>query len=197
MNLITTHLKGGSQTLFYVINKDYETWKLPPKKRVVLSPKKGVNYPLKGTELPPALLINNKQTINNNKQKQAASGASSENPIDNPKVNEALDSVLKAGFNIHAAICKTKAMLHQPVTWRFPDDVILKVCEAYHREKPQIKKPWPWFLSVLKRESSLWFAGQHVDQAQIYKKSGAMNFKEILSQVQKGASNERGHQVIS
>lgn len=44
-NLITTHQKGGSQVLIYALNKDYETWQLPPKKLHTT--------PQKGGELPP------------------------------------------------------------------------------------------------------------------------------------------------
>lgn len=170
--LITTDKKGGSQILVYRFNKDYETWQLPTKLSKTTDKNVG--------ELPTKKGGNNKY-INNTIDKSQPQAAAPLNHIENVIVKKAMDQVCDDGFNIYAMIARTKRDMKQPSTWRFPDEVILKVCEAYHKEKPQIKDPWPWFLSVLKRESSLWFSAKSVVQGQEYKKPGAMSLKEILA----------------
>ena len=169
MNLITTHInKGsrkasttpknrGSQILFYSFNKDYETWQLPPKTSQT-TPKTRPQLPPKTR--PPYITKDN--TKDNTKDiKQGASSALCGKHVDNPEVKQAMDKVTKAGLNIYAMVYKAKQSMKQPKDWRFPDQVILRVCEAYHKEKDRIRQPWPWFIEVLKRESERWNAEQH------------------------------------
>ena len=52
-NLIATAKKGGSQILLYCFNKDYEAWKLPPKKAHTTAKKGGKLPPKKAGVLPP------------------------------------------------------------------------------------------------------------------------------------------------
>lgn len=178
-NLITTDKKDGSYILSYTINKDYETWKLPMKKTHTTDKKGGQLLPKKQNTID---TIDNK-TIDKNKPQAAAP---SEELKENPKVKEAMDQVFNDGFNIYAMVYKAKTNIHQPKDWRFPDEVILAVCEAYHKEKDKIREPWPWFITVLKRESENWFAEQNIAQAQTYKRdSGALSLVEILKGVGK------------
>lgn len=113
-----------------------------------------------------------------------------ENPVDkvkdNPEVKAALDAVLKAGFNIYAMIFKAKVMIKQPKDWRFPEEVVLRVCKAYHQEKDRIREPWPWFLSVLKRETELWHAEQNVKESQAFKQQGPLSLAQILAKAAGG-----------
>lgn len=175
-NLITTDKKDGSHILTYAVNKDYETWKVPTKK--VQSTDKNVG------EVPTKMqyTIDNKDKTIDKNQPQAA--APSKELKENPQVKEAMDQVLKAGFNIYAMVYKAKISLKQPQDWQFPDQVILKVCDAYNKERGEIIDPWPWFMTVLTRESKNWFAEQNIAQAQTYKKdSGASSLAEILKGV--------------
>jgi len=177
-NLITTDKKDGSYVLSYTVNKDYETWKLPTKK-THSTDKKGGKLPTKMQHT-----IDNRYITIDKNQPQAA--APCEELKENPLVKEAMDQVLKAGFNIYAMVSKAKTSMKQPKDWRFPDQVILKVCDAYNKEKDKIKEPWPWFITVLRRESESWFAEQNIAQAQTYKKgSGALSLAEILKQGQR------------
>lgn len=178
-NMITTAKKGGSQIPLYGINKDYETWRIPPKKAHTTA-KKGYKLPPKKRNTIDN--IDNK-TIDKNQPQAAASCKSLK---DSPKVKEAMERILQDGFNIYEMINKVKANMRQPETWNFPEQVILKVCEAYFKEKDKINDPWPWFITVLKQESESWFAEQNITQAQIYKKdSGALSLAQILKGIGK------------
>ncbi len=64
----------------------------------------------------------------------------------------ALDKVSNDGFNVYALLTKTKTQLKQAPTFEFPEEVLLKVCEAYWREKKDILHAWPWFRKVLADE---------------------------------------------
>jgi phage replication O-like protein O len=174
MNIITTHKKEGSQILGYSFNKDYETWKLPPKK--------GHTTPKKGGELPPKKqhTKDNKDTIQN-KEDQPQAAASSEQPVENPEVTKALEAVYKTGFNIYALINKAKAQLKWTKEQRFPDQVILGVCAAYQKDKPKIANSWPWFTVVLRKESEAFFAAKNIEEHRQIKNQGTLSLAEILS----------------
>jgi hypothetical protein len=93
----------------------------------------------------------------------------------------ALTKVLEDGFNIYALIIKTKGQLKQPKDFEFPEEVLLKVCEAYWREKTTIRQPWPWFVKVLADEQVRWNVNQQITQGEAYKKEGmASSIAEIL-----------------
>ncbi len=79
-----------------------------------------------------------------------------------PALKAALDKINNEGINIYALIAKTKKLIGQPKDWQFPEEVLLKVCGAYDRDKVKIEKPWPWFTRVMKVESGLWHAAQEV-----------------------------------
>jgi len=176
MNIITTDKTDGGNSLKIWINKDHETW-LPPTKLTFTPDKKRYSPPTKLTDT-----IDNKDTIQKittTEQAPDIVNKSVDKPKDNPEIKEAMDKVLDTGFNIYAAIYKAKAQMHQTKDWRFPDPVILRVCAAYHKEREQIKEQWPWFLSVLRRESETWHAEQNVAQGQKFKKEWT-SLEEIL-----------------
>jgi len=96
------------------------------------------------------------------------------------KLETKLASVYKQGFNIYNLIAKVKKLIGQPKDWQFPEEVLLRVCEAYERDKAKIDKPWPWFIKVLRVESGLWHAQQQINKND---KQGkwAFSIKDLLT----------------
>jgi len=162
MNLIATTQKGGSQALSYRFNKDYDTWNPMPKKEYATTQKGGRTTTKKGGELPPKKqhTKDNKDNVNIKTGAKSAPLINKHQP-ENPEVKQEMDEVTKAGLNIYAMVYKAKQSMKQPKNWHFPDLVILRVCETFHKEKDRIRQPWPWFVEVLKRESERWNAEQH------------------------------------
>lgn len=157
-NLITTHKKEGSQILVYSFNKDYETWKLPPKKVPTTLKKEG--------ELPPKKQGNNiyiDNTIDKSTPKAADALKQQETSA---QIKEAMDKVQKEGFSIYAMVQKARIDLGQPKGWLFPDQVILNICAAYQREKDRIHEPWPWFQTVLIQEYKNWNSNGHEEESE-------------------------------
>ena len=102
------------------------------------------------------------------------------------KTKELLDSVYNQGFNIYQLINKFK----KDAKWRkdenIPDEVLIKICEQYQKDKDGIRDPYPWFIKVLKMESSAFFAERHVEEGKKFKKQGIGRFADILKQITGG-----------
>jgi len=96
-----------------------------------------------------------------------------------PALQAAFTKISKDGLNIYALINKAKKLIGQPKEWRFPEEVLLRVCEVYEKDKANIEQPWPWFLKVLKAESALWHADQQI-KANDKRVGFAPSVKEIL-----------------
>ena len=109
-------------------------------------------------------------------------------PVENEEVKKALDGVFKSGFNIYKLINKAKKQLKWTKEQHFPDEVILGVCAAYHKEKDKIKEPFPWFMVVLRKESEAYFAARNIAEHQKIKERGVMSLAEILKQAAQGAN---------
>ena len=173
-NMIATAKKGGSQVLVYSFNKDYEKWRLPPKKAYTTAKK--------GGEVPPKKRHTIDNIDNTIDKRPGKTPALCRKTVDNPEVKAAMDQIEKGGFNIYAMVYKAKEGIKQTKDWRFPDQVILRVCEAYHNEKAKIREPWPWFIEVLKQESIRWNAEQHEKESKTRDKRApfAHSIKEIL-----------------
>jgi len=123
---------------------------------------------------------NGKETVN--KQASPASAVSL-------KAKEALDSVYSQGFNIYQLINKFK----KDAKWRkdenIPDDVLIKICQQYQKDKGRISQPYPWFIKVLKMESSAYFARGNIERSKKFKKEGIGKMADILKQIQEQASD--------
>lgn len=121
---------------------------------------------------------NGKEIVN--KQAEPACAVSS-------KTKELLDSVYNEGFNIYQLINKFK----KDAKWRkdenIPDEVLIKICEQYRKDKDRIREPYPWFIKVLKMESSAYFARANVEQGKKFKKEGIGKMADILKQIQEQA----------
>jgi len=116
-----------------------------------------------------------------NKQAEPASAVSSE-------TKEALDCVYSQGFNIYQLINKFK----KDAKWRkdenIPDEVLSKICQQYQKDKGRISQPYPWFIKVLKMESSAYFARMNIEQSKKFKKEGIGKMADILKQIQEHAN---------
>ena len=116
-----------------------------------------------------------------NKQAEPASAVSLE-------AKETLESVYSQGFNIYQLINKFK----KDAKWRkdenIPDEVLIKICEQYRKDKDRIREPYPWFIKVLKMESSAYFARMNIEQSKKFKKQGIGKMADILKQIQEHAN---------
>ena len=108
------------------------------------------------------------------------------------KTKEALEDVYKQGFNIYQLINKFK----KDAKWRkdqnIPDEVLIKICGQYQKDKDSIREPYPWFIKVLKMESASYFANKNIAEGERYKKEDAQSLAEILRQIQEGKSRTDG-----
>jgi len=94
----------------------------------------------------------------------------------------ALKEIELSGFNIYQCINKLK----KDKKWRkdenLPDEVILKVCAQYWKQKPDIKRPFPWFTDVLNAEVRAWGAAQSMAQGKELKNLPIADFmKDLIS----------------
>jgi hypothetical protein len=98
--------------------------------------------------------------------------------------------VYNEGFNIYQLINKFK----KDAKWRkdenIPDEVLIKICEQYRKDKDRIREPYPWFIKVLKMESSAYFARANVEQGKKFKKEGIGRMADILKQIQEQADEQ-------
>lgn len=94
-----------------------------------------------------------------------------------PEPSAALQAAFRAvfmdGLNIYALMTKIKKQLKQPAGFEFPEEVLLKTCEAYWREKETIRQPWPWFVKVVADEWSRFNVNREVAEGESFKASGA------------------------
>jgi len=100
------------------------------------------------------------------------------------ELKAALNKIFQDKFNIFTLIAKIKKELKWDKGQEFPEEVLLKVCEAYWRDKPKIKQPWPWFRVVLTKESEMYFASKNIKEHAAIKKQGSMSLAEILKRAQ-------------
>lgn len=122
---------------------------------------------------------NGKEIVN--KQAEPAGAVSS-------KTKEILDAVYSQGFNIYQLINKFK----KDTKWRsdenIPDEVLIKICEQYQKDKDGIRDPYPWFIKVLAMESQAYFANKNIEDARRFKEQGIGKMADILRQIQEQAS---------
>lgn len=86
----------------------------------------------------------------------------------NPETELLLAECKEQGFNVWPmiAIFKRRSKLKPEI----PDEVIQEVCKEYLNRKGQIRADFPYFLTVLKRKSSDFFARQRIQEHQVIKK---------------------------
>lgn len=107
-----------------------------------------------------------------------------------PALQAALKEVSKEGFNIYPLLTRLKRELHQPAEWRFPEPVVINVCQAFVRERPKIKSEWPWFVKVMKQETALYFANQNISEHKVAQEGG-VSLGDILRRAHDGEALQR------
>ena len=122
---------------------------------------------------------NGKEIVN--KQAEPAGAVSLE-------TKEILDSVYSQGFNIYQLINKFKKDAHWRKDDNIPDEVLIKICEQYQKDKDNIRDPYPWFIKVLTMESQAYFAHRSVEEGRRFKEQGIGKMADILRQIQEQAS---------
>jgi hypothetical protein len=149
------------------------------------SGKKYAAYALIKEKLPVAYqsATSNGVTVTNSNSKETK-GNIKAGPSEELKA--ALDKIAKDGLNIYALIEKTKKELKWGKDQWFQEEVMLKVCQAYWRDKGEIHHPWPWFKIVLKQESALFCATKNIEDHRKAKESPGMSLAEILKRAQGG-----------
>ncbi|MBU4376895.1 MAG: hypothetical protein KKD29_05385 [Candidatus Omnitrophica bacterium] len=99
------------------------------------------------------------------------------------KTKEALDSVYSQGFNIYQLINKFKKDAKWNKNENIPDEVLIKICEQYKKDKGRINQPYPWFIKVLKMESASYFANKNITESAKFKNQGIGKLADILKQM--------------
>lgn len=180
MNLISVK---KDTTNSYSINKDFETWK-PVSKKTLGVVSKSTLSSVKTDQKLVSRLTHTKETITKEsitkeiiKQPQAANAVFKD-------VKEVLDSVYNQGFNIYQLINKFKKDAGWDKEQSIPDEVLLKLCHQYQKDKARISQPYPWFIRVLKAESSAYFAKRSIEESNQFKSRGAQRLGDILNQIQ-------------
>jgi hypothetical protein len=101
------------------------------------------------------------------------------------KAKEMMEKVYRDGFNIYQLINKFK----KDAKWRkgdeLPCEVLIRICEEYGKEKAKgkIKKPYPWFIKVLKMESAAYFSNRNEKKGQEFKDEGVGKLRDVLREI--------------
>jgi len=181
MNMITTTKTSRTGMLTYSIQKDYDFWKLPPKKMVVkkdgLPPNLTHPTPKKGDNLPPKT----QNTIDNTKDTIQKKSEPSADLIKNPEFEELKEMVHALGFNIVALINRfKKEQKSMKATVVIPDEVYVNVCKSILLYWDDVEKPWPYFMRVLNEESRSWNANRNIEEHNKIKKQRLGRLKVII-----------------
>lgn len=96
---------------------------------------------------------------------------------------ELLDSIDSQGFNIYQLINRFKNEANWAKEKNIPDEVLIKICRQYERDKDIIRNPYPWFIKVLQMESAAFFANKNVEEGRRWKEQGVGKFGDILKQI--------------
>ena len=73
-----------------------------------------------------------------------------------------LSSVYSSGFNIYQCINRLKKQLGFAKPYNFPEQVIIKVCTQYIKDRKKVKNQWTWFLKVFAAESEKYHAKENI-----------------------------------
>ena len=97
-------------------------------------------------------------------------------------IKERLKEIHDDGFNVYMMLNKLKKVLKRP---DFPDEVIIRFCEAYWKHKPVDKKAhYPYFLKTFQLVSAQWHAENQQREGEKYKKAPVSKLiKDILKEM--------------
>jgi len=96
------------------------------------------------------------------------------------KLKSALDKVYKDGFNIYKLLERLKKELKWEPGRLFPEEVLLKVCDSYAKNKAGIKDQWAWFKTAIRKASEEYFAIKNIEEHRQIKSQPAMSLAEIF-----------------
>lgn len=71
-------------------------------------------------------------------------------------------SVYSSGFNIYQCLHRLKRQLGFSKDFKFPAEVVVKVCNQYFKDSLRIKNQWSWFVKVFTRESEKYHAKENI-----------------------------------
>jgi len=89
------------------------------------------------------------------------------------KDNNTPSLALQAAFkeiplNLYALIGKLKKQVGWPKDFQIPEEVLLKVCATYNKDK--VKQPWAWFTTSIKRACEDYSAKKNIEEGEKFKK---------------------------
>lgn len=113
-------------------------------------------------------------TLPNQKKKPPAS----------PALQAAFDEVYKAGLNIYALMNQLKGQ--SKIGASVPEEVLLRVFEAWRKDKGQIKDQWPWFCRVVTAEWEAWNSRQNEKDSAERRKSARAPAAPAIGQILAG-----------
>lgn len=99
------------------------------------------------------------------------------------KTKEFLKTLSKEGLNIYQLLNKLrKDQSLIPI----PEEVVMRVCKSYIKNKSYIKKVWPWFTKALLEEGNLVRINANIEKNNSMKREGmAKSLKDIISGIGK------------
>ena len=72
------------------------------------------------------------------------------------------ESVYSSGFNIYQCINRLKKQLGFAKTYKFPEQIIIKVCTQYIKDRKSIRNQWSWVIKVFVAESEKHYAEENI-----------------------------------
>jgi len=98
-----------------------------------------------------------------------------------PVLRTALKDVFKKGLNIYSLTNKLKKQLNWGQEREFPEEVLLAVCEQFHKDFGKIQNNWGWFVRVLQEKTKDHFAQGNIKASEELKNQGVFSIKDILN----------------
>jgi len=96
------------------------------------------------------------------------------------KLKATLDQILKDGFNIYKLLERLKKELKWEKGRLFPEEVLLKVCDSYAKNKATVKDQWAWFKVAIQKASEEYFAAKNIEEHRKMKEAGPVSLGELL-----------------
>ena len=97
------------------------------------------------------------------------------------------ESVYSSGFNIYQCINRLKKQLGFSKDFKFPAEVIIKVCNQYFKDSLKIKNQWTWFIKVFTRESEKYHAEKNI---RMNKENKAIAFNKDIKDLIKSITDK-------
>jgi len=103
-----------------------------------------------------------------------------------------LASVYSSGFNIYQCINRLKKQLGFAKDFKFPEEVIIKVCMQYAKDRKQVRNQWSWFIKVFAQESEKYYAEENI---RVNDASKGLSMCQKVRDLVNGITNNRVKEV--